>query len=145
MVAQRLIAVPRRPEHRTALATDACSFVIRLADSEILLTTAEGANECDRLEKIGVLDAAQNLFMGHHRLGAVHLPLSASAPPPDSCLISWKSIVHTRYEMLTELDPAAPSSYFAPWIDRPFLAVRATSAEPAALWVIQPGLEPSAT
>jgi len=44
------------------------------------------------------------------------------------------------YRRLTRLptSPGARTSYFAPSVDRLFLAVRATSAEPAAIWVFRP-------
>jgi hypothetical protein len=40
----------------------------------------EGVNEGHCLKKVGVLDAAQDLFMGHRQLHAIHLPLCAATP-----------------------------------------------------------------
>ena len=60
-----------------------------------------------------------------------------------SCGEGFLDIFNARggdYRRLARLPtaPGARTSYYAPSIDRLFLAVRATSAEPAAIWVYRP-------
>jgi hypothetical protein len=55
-------------ELRAFLATDARRLVLGLAEPDILSAPAEGVDQAVRPEKIGVLDAAQNLPMSHRWL-----------------------------------------------------------------------------
>ena len=57
-----------------------------------------------------------------------------------SCGQGVLDVFDTRYRRLARLPTAtgARTSYFVPSVDRLFLAVRSTLAEPAAIWVFRP-------